>query len=165
MRHKPIPAPPDDLAAVDAARRAIPLVPVSAEDCAARLLARTGDRLGLRSHEAAGEWLAFLRALGLVERTDGRLRRPRDGPGRDELAAAFRERVYGARELLDALDAADGPLDADAAFERLREPVPAWERHRRPDPEAHWRERTRRLCGWATLLGLAERVDGGYRPR
>ncbi|MFB6157128.1 MAG: hypothetical protein ABEJ34_04735 [Haloferacaceae archaeon] len=154
MRFKRVPDPPDDPATLGDARRAVPLVPDREADCCARLR----DRLDLPDREAGRDWLALLRALRLVERVDGGYRRTREPP--DDAAAAFRDRVYGAREALDALDA--GPLDADGAFERVRDAVPAWERDRDPDWEATWRERTRRLLDWAVLLGLAERTEEGY---
>ncbi|MFB6304053.1 MAG: hypothetical protein ABEH47_02715 [Haloferacaceae archaeon] len=159
MRFKRVPDPPADRAALDDARRAVPLVPDPEADCCARLR----DRLDLPDRDAGREWLTFLRALGLVERVDGGYRRVRDPPDDDGLRAAFRERVYGAREALDA--AADGPVDADAAFDRVRDAVPAWERDRDPDWEATWRERTRRLLDWAVLLGLAERAGERYVAR
>ncbi len=158
MRFKPVPDAPGSLDAVAAARRAVPLVPDSEDDCCARL----ARRCDLPSRDAARTWLTFLRALDLAEETeDGKFRRRAD-PEPDRLREAFVERVFGARELLAALDAADDPLTADAAFDALRGRVPAWERHRSASWEADWRDRTERLLEWAELLGLAEKRDGGY---
>ncbi len=161
-RFKPVPPAPDDLAAVAAAREAVPLVPGTEIDCCGRIQ----SALGLAARDDARTWLTFLRALGLVRETDAGFVRVREGDAGDgdALAAAFRERVFGAREVLAALDDADGPLSADGAFERVRGMVPEWERRRDPAGwEDRWRERVRRLLAWAALLGLAERIDGGYR--
>lgn len=177
-RFKPVPPAPDDLAAVAAAREAVPLVPGTEADCCGRIQ----SALGLPARDDARTWLTFLRALGLVRETDAGFVRVREGDAGDgdagpasdgdvgaasdgdALAAAFRERVFGAREVLAALDDADGPLSADEAFEHVRGMVPEWERRRDPAGwEDRWRERVRRLLAWAALLGLAERADGGYR--
>lgn len=182
-RFKPVPPAPDDLGAVAAARDAVPLVPGSEADCCGRIRAA----LDLPARDEARTWLTFLRALGLVRETSrgfARTRASRDGNGEDggsegsavdrssdgadvdraTLAASFRERVFGAREVLAALDDADGPLSAGAVFERVDGMVPEWERRRDPAGwEDRWRERVARLLSWAALLGLAERTDGGYR--
>ncbi|MFB6302033.1 MAG: hypothetical protein ABEH78_04145 [Haloferacaceae archaeon] len=159
MRFKRVPDPPGDVERLDRARLAVPLVPDAEADCCARLR----DRCDLPDRDAARAWLTFLRALGLVERTERGYRRTRPAPDEAARRAAFRDRVYGAREALDAV-AADGPLTAGEVFDRLRERVPAWERARDTDWTASWRERTRRLLDWAALLGLAERTDEGYVP-
>lgn len=143
---------------LDEARRALPLVPGSENDCCARLL----DRTALVARDDAREWITFLRALGLAAETDSGYRRLRRDPNREELATAFREGIFGADTLLDSLPD-DEPLDETEAFERFRSHIPNWERHRRPDWEDHWHERVRRLLGWLVLFGLAERVDDGYR--
>lgn len=203
-RFKPVPPAPDDLAAVETARDAVPLVPGTETDCCARIQ----SALGLAARDDARAWLTFLRALGVVRETDAGFVRARDGaasggegsgggestvagedggaesdaagngdeatadgsdaadehPDREALAAAFRERVFGVREVLAALDAADGPLTVDETFEAVREMVPEWERRRDPAGWAdRWRERVARLLDWAVLLGLAERGEGGYR--
>jgi hypothetical protein len=160
MRLKPVPEPPAALSTVEDARRAVPLVPGTEDDCCARLL----DRLALRSRDEARTWLTFLRALGLVEERDRGFVRTRDDADREALATAFREGVFGARELLDALADADDPLDVAAAFERFEPTVPRWERHKSGAWRTTWRERVARLLEWSVLLGLAERVDGTYRP-
>lgn len=157
MRFKRVPAPPADRGTLDRARRAVPLVPDPEADCCARLRAR----LALPDRDAGRAWLTFLRALGLVRRVEAGYRRVRPAPDDADLRAAFRDRVYGAREALDALGT--DPVDAAAVFARLRETVPAWERDRDPEWEATWRERTRRLLDWAVLLDLAERTGDGYR--
>ena len=161
MRRKPLPAPPDDLAAVRAARDAVPLVPGTEDDCCARLL----GRLDLPGRDVAATWLTLLVALGLAEEGERGYSRVREAPAdRESLAGAFLDGVYGAREVRAALAAADGPLDADAAFAATDDVVPAWERRKHgTDWAAVWRDRTVDLLGWLALLGLAERVDGGYR--
>ncbi|WP_336364506.1 hypothetical protein [Halalkalicoccus salilacus] len=79
-----------------------------------------------------------------------------------DLDRALIEGVYGAREVYAILEGAEDPLTADEVFERF-EAVPRWERRRNPDWEGVWRERVGRLLGWLTLIGRAERVEGGYR--
>ena len=158
MRFKLVPEPPADLSFVADAQRAVPLVPGSEDDCCARLM----ERVGFDSRDAARTWLTLLRALELAEETETGFARTRRDPERDALAASFEARVYGAQRLLDLL--ADGPLDANEAFERFREEIPTWERHKDPSRvEDVWRERVENALGWAVLLGLAERTDDGYR--
>ena len=137
---------------------ALPLVPASENDCCARVL----DRTDLPARDAAREWITFLRALSLAEETPSGYRRLRHEFDADTLAETFREGVFGVEELRDVL-AADEPLGTDEAFERFRHRVPEWERHRSPDWEAEWRERVRRLLGWAVEFGLAERIGDEYR--
>jgi len=157
MRFKRIPEPPDSLDALADYRRAVPLVPGSENDCCARLQRRTD----VATRDAARTWLAFLRALELVEETDSGYARTRADADPAALADAFRERVLGAQEALAALD--EGPTSADAVFEAVRPAVPQWERHRNPGTwEAEWRERVERLLGWAVLLGLVDRSERGY---
>jgi len=159
MKYKIVPEPPADLDFVADAQRAVPLVPGSVEDCCTRVQSRTG----LPARDDARKWLTFLEALGLAEETDPGFRRLRVDPDREAMAGDFRERVFGADDLLDALAAAGEPLSTDDAFERFTEEVPRWERDRHPDWRSVWRERVERLLEWAVLLGLAERADGGYR--
>jgi hypothetical protein len=170
VRRKPVPPVPDDVDRVAAVRAAVPLVPGPEEDCCARLL----DRAGVGGRDEARRWLAFLVALGVVEETDGQYVRGPEVPDREALARALHDRVYGARELLAALPAAGeggaartatgaDPVTAAEAFDAFRGHVPRWERDREVDWERRWRDRVERLLGWAVLLDLAERVDGGYR--
>ena len=65
MRLKPVPDPPADLDALREFQRAIPLVPGDTDDCCARLRRRRD----LSDRQTANDWLAFLRALDLVEET------------------------------------------------------------------------------------------------
>lgn len=149
---------PRSIAFLHEASAALPLVPGSENDCCARMLAATD----LDSRESAREWITFLRALGFAEETDSGYRRLPDEPSEGELPRAFRERVFAASEVLDALEA-DGPLGVEGVFERVREAVPRWERHRSPDWEGDWRERVQRLLDWAVTFDLAERVGESYR--
>lgn len=160
MQYKVLPPAPDSLEDLERGRRAVPLVPRSETDCCARVM----DRVGVPARDEAREWLTFMRALGLVEETERGYRRTRAPLETDRLAAAFRERVYGADDLLDALDA-DEPTPLEAVFDRFADSVPAWERQRHADWRAVWRERVRRLLDWAVLFGLAGREDGGYVRR
>lgn len=159
MRFKAVPDPPGFLSFVAEARAAVPLVPGSEVDCCDRLLARTD----LQARDDAREWLTFLRALGLVEKSARGFHRTRNECDRTVLASTFRERVYLAEDTLAVLDEAADPLDADAVFERLQDRVPRWERDRHADWEQVWRERVRRILDWAVLLGLAAREESGYR--
>lgn len=157
MRLKPVPQPPADLDGLRAARRAVPLVPGTEDDCCIRLQ----RRLDLPSRDEARRWLTFLRALGLAEETTTGYARTRSDFDSATVAASFREGVFAAREVLAVLADADEPLPADAAFERVEAVVPEWERQKDPTWRATWRDRVRRLLEWAVLFGLAQQ-DGGY---
>jgi hypothetical protein len=158
MRYKVVPGPAD-LDLLYAVADAVPLVPGSVEDCCTRIR----DRTALPSREDAREWLTFCQALGLVTETEQGYYRDREQPGHDALAAAFQEGILGAREAIDALEAADEPLNVPEVFAAVREVVPRWERSREADWEREWRDRVDRLLEWAVVLGLVERVEGGYR--
>ncbi|MFB6183854.1 MAG: hypothetical protein ABEI96_04805 [Haloarculaceae archaeon] len=176
MRYKVVPEP-RSLSFLETARRTIPLAPDSVDDCCGRLLAETD----VIARDDARDWITFMEALGLVEETDRGYRRfhESDADGSagsdddadgiaevdaDALAVSFRENVFGAREVLDALAAADGPRTADAVFDDVADVVPDWERNRDPDWKRAWRERVERLLEWGVLFGLVERTDGTYRP-
>ncbi len=156
MKFKVVPAP-RPLSFLGRARLAMPLVPGSEDDCCARLVADTD----LASRDAAREWITFMQALGLVAETDGQYYQTGEAPEDVDLAAAFRERIHPVETVLDVLADADGPLDADAVFERCVGTVPQWERSRRTDWADVWRERVERVLGWAVTFGLAERVGEG----
>jgi hypothetical protein len=138
------------------AQRAVPLVPGSETDCCERLR----SRLGLADRRAARTWLTFLRALGLVRETEGGFVRTDRDPTPEAVRRTFRERIFGAEDLLALLEA-EGPLTAAAAFERFGDRVPAWEREKHADWRAVWRERVERILGWAVLLGWAEPIEIG----
>ncbi|MFB6074812.1 MAG: hypothetical protein ABEJ89_07350 [Haloarculaceae archaeon] len=156
MRYKVVPEA-RSVAFLREARAAVPLVPGTVEDCCARIR----DRTAVQSRDEARAYLTLLEALDLVAADERGYYRTRETHDDAALAAAFRERVFGARELLAAM--ADGPLTPPAAFERLRESIPRWERHHHTDWEAEWRERTRRLLDWLVAFGLAERDGDRYR--
>jgi hypothetical protein len=160
VQFKVVPPAPDSLEALETARRAVPLVPRSETDCCARVM----DRAGVPARDEAKEWLTFMRALGLVAGAERGYHRTREPVERDRLAAAFHERVYGAADLMDALDPEE-PVTPEEAFERFADSVPNWERRRHADPERVWRERVRRLLDWAVLFGLAGRTERGYVGR
>ena len=160
MQFKVVPPAPDSLEALETARRAVPLVPRSETDCCARVM----DRAGVPARDEAKEWLSFMRALGLVAEAERGYHRSREPVAREALAAAFRERVYGAEDLLAALDEGE-PASTDEAFERFVGSVPEWERRRHQDWQRVWRERVGRLLDWAVLFGLADREGGGYVRR
>lgn len=159
MQFKPVPAPPDSLAFVEAARSTVPLVPKSEHDCCGRLMERTT----VDARQDAETWLTFLRALELVDEYERGYARTRAEFDREAMAAAFEARVFAADAVLDALRWADEPLTADAVFESVEDVVPRWERDRHPDWREIWRERVADLLEWAVLLDLAERSDGSYR--
>ncbi|MFB6111820.1 MAG: hypothetical protein ABEJ35_04705 [Halobacteriaceae archaeon] len=157
MRRKPVPDPAADVT-LAAAQAAVPLVPQATDDCCARLVARTG----VPSADAARAWLTFMQALGLVRETeDGFVRTDRD-PATAELAEAFLDGVYGAREVVDVVEAADAPLDATAVHDRL-DIVPRWEGYRDGDPETTWRRRVGALLAWAARFELVTATEDGYR--
>lgn len=158
MRYKVAPEPGDGRETLAAAHRAVPLVPGSTDDCCARLQ----SRLELATRDEAQAWLAFLDALDLATETERGYERVQTDVEADALGPAFREHVFGAREILDALAAADTPVTPAAAFEEVRPIVPTWERNRHEDWEREWRERVRRLLEWAVLLGLAAKRGDGY---
>ena len=160
MQFKVVPPAPDSLEGLEAARRAVPLVPRSEDDCCARVM----DRAGVPARDEAKEWLTFMRALGLVSESERGYHRTREPVERERLARAFRERVYGADDLLSALDP-DAPVSAAEAFERFVDSVPDWERSRHADWQQVWGERVQRTLDWAVLFGLAGREGEGYVRR
>lgn len=165
VRYKVVP-PVRDEAFLRDAHEALPLVPGAVESCCDRLR----DRTDIPARDEAREWLTFLQALGLAVETDRGFHRVRNPPTSAELATAFTRRVFGARELLDALpkqgsetdERGDPVTDIETIFGALREEIPTWERTRETDWEVVWRERTERLLGWAIVFDLAERTEGGY---
>lgn len=161
MRYKVAPEPPADREGLTRAQRAVPRVPGPEDDCCTRLQ----ERLGLPTRDDGREWLTFLDALGLATETDRGFRRTDRDPttDTDAVAAAFRDRVFGAQELCDALAEASAPITVAEGFDAVREIVPTWERNRHDDWARVWREHARRLLDWAVLLGLATRTDSGYR--
>ncbi|MFC6835541.1 hypothetical protein [Halomarina ordinaria] len=154
MKFKVVPEP-RPLSFVREAARTLPLVPGTEDDCCARLMADAG----LPSRDAAREWLTFLRALGLLAESDGKFYQTRADLTDEDLARAFRERIHGASTVLDALATSKEPLTPAAAYGRVRETIPRWERSRRTDWERVWRERVERILEWAVVLDLATRVE------
>jgi hypothetical protein len=142
------------------AQATLPLVPSPDQDCCARLM----DGTDVADREDAEEWITFLQALELVAETDRGYQQLDVDPDEADLAAAFRERVFGVEEVLAALESA-GPATAEAVFEEVRAIVPQWERNRVPDWETKWTGRVERLLEWAVRFDLVERVDGAYRLR
>jgi hypothetical protein len=156
VRYKPVPSPAAGVS-LAAAQSAVPLVPETTDDCCARLVTRTD----IPSADVARTWLTFLQALGLARETgDGFVRTDRE-PTAPAIGTAFRERVYGAAEVLEVLEAATEPLPAVAVYSAV-DLVPRWEGHREQDPEAVWQERVGHLLEWAVRLGLARDTDAGY---
>ncbi|NLV10088.1 hypothetical protein GOC74_09115 [Halomicrobium mukohataei] len=139
------------------AAETLPLVPGSVEDCCTRVR----DGTAVTSRDEAREYLTFMQALGLVAETDRGFHRVRDAPSDEELPTAFRERVFGAREVLECV--ATEPRTPEAVFTAIREEIPRWERNRHEDWEAEWHERIERLLGWAAVFDLVTESDGQYR--
>lgn len=158
MKFKLVPAAPTELEFVADAQRAVPLVPGTEDDCCARLM----RRLDLPSRDVARTWLTFLRALELAEETPSGFRRLRVDPTDEHLRDTFQRRVYGADDVLAALDAADDPLTADEVFEAFKTRVPVWEHYKNPHKwEAIWAERVGDILDWLVLLDLATETDEG----
>ena len=161
MRIKPVSDPPTAVDDLRELQRAVPLVPGSTDDCCARLR----DRCGLADRQVANDWLAFLRALGLVRETPRGFVRTDAEPTPELVREGLREGVLLAPEALAALRAAtpEDPVTPDALFEATRESVPRHDRARDPEWEATWRDRAARLLAWLALVDLARRVpaDGG----
>jgi hypothetical protein len=159
VRVKHVPAAPDDLAFVEDAQRAVPLVPDSQDDCCARILERTD----LVSRDEAATWLTFLRGLGLVERGPSGYSRIRRDPDPEFLREAFLTGVFGAEDVLDTLRDAGEPRTPPETFERVRDAIPEWERHKNPNTWTDvWTETVGHELDWLVRLGLADRVDDGY---
>lgn len=156
MKFKVVP-PARGLETLTAARAALPLVPDDEESCCARVM-RDAD---VPARDEAKEWITFLRALGLAEETDSGFHRLRGDPETGALGARFRERVYGADDVLALVADADRPLTAAEAFERFA--VPEWERQRHADWETIWRERVGRILDWAVAFDLTSEGPDGYR--
>ncbi|WP_435551600.1 hypothetical protein [Natrinema sp. CGMCC1.2065] len=184
MRFKPVPEPPADFETLETVYRALPAAVDDVDDCCAHLVEETP----LEDREEAATWLTFLRALELAVEESGSFRRRETGSSGDaaepavlergRLGRSFRARVDGADAVCTALEDAvergstspdsqarrdaDEPLTVAEVVERLREDGSSADRRRSGRPRVD-PERTERLLEWAVLLGLAERVDDGYR--
>lgn len=110
----------------------------------------------------ARDWLTLLRALGLVERTAGEYRRTEGEVDDATLRERFVAEVYGAREVVAALD---GPSGARRPVSAVVDtvPQPTWERHRHAEPAAAWTRHVERLLDWLAALGAVEQSEEGYR--
>jgi len=156
MRYKVVPEPRSVRFLRDV-QAALPLVPGSVEDCCSRIR----DRTGLASRDIAREYLTFAQALGLAAEGDRGFHRTREDPSNEELGDWFLERVFGAREVVEAVE--DGSNAVDEVFDEIRELVPRWERDRHSDWESEWIDRTERLLEWAAEFGLVARSGERYR--
>lgn len=145
---------------------AVPSDPGTVDNCCRHVTEQTGvDEPG-----RAREWLGFLRALGLVEETDGEYYRTGRDSDQDGLATAYETRVYGTTEVLDELARAEEPLTAEAVTgradldrppSRSRKEVDAGDRSRQSG--FHRRQAyVERLLEWGVVFGLVEDVDGKY---
>ena len=156
MRYKVVPES-RSVAFLREVQAALPLVPGSVEGCCSRIR----DRTDLQSRDEAREYLTFAQALGLAAEGGRGFHRTREEPDDGELAERFRENVFGAREVLDGLEA--GPRPVEQTFDEIRESVPRWERDRHSDWASEWFDRTERLLEWGVEFRLAERTEDGYR--
>ncbi|GAB7090427.1 hypothetical protein JCM18237_06980 [Halorubrum luteum] len=163
MRLKPVPEPPAELSRVRELQRAVPLVPGSEDDCCVRL----HDRCGLPNRQAANDWLAFLRMLGLVEETPRGFRRTEADPTPQRVRERLTDGVLLAPTALEVVrDAAPSdPVTATELFEATRDAVPRHDRARDPDWESAWRDRADRLLRWFALVDLARPVETGTTER
>jgi len=158
MRFKHVPAAPDSVERVFEARRAVPLVPDTQDDCCARLM----ERCGFPERDEAARWLTFLRALGLVAEHEQGYARTRDDVDAGELAGAFLDGVYLAPAVRDAVADADGPVSADAAFDAVADGVPQYERNKYPGSWREvWGKTVARELDWLVLLDELRETDGG----
>lgn len=159
MRIKSVPPAPDSIDVLAEVQRATPLVPEPEESCCVRV----ASRMEWIDKDEARRWLAFMRALGLVEAGELGYVRTRVTPDPATLKAPFRSNIFGVEEIRTALKGSSS-VTPEAAFEALRPTVPQWERHRNPGTwEYHWQERVTAILEWSCLFGLAERTDEGYR--
>ncbi|MFC4249486.1 hypothetical protein ACFOZ7_21565 [Natribaculum luteum] len=160
MQFKLVPEAPEDLESVAAVQQAVPLIPANEDDCCARIMRRTE----IAPRDEARTWLTFLRALGLAEEGSSGFTRTQRDPDPEDLRRTVREQIYGVEDVLETLEAADGPLAADEVYERFREKIPQYEQYRYGDRvDEIWRERVERILEWAVVLDLAERSESGYR--
>jgi hypothetical protein len=162
MRYKTAPGPVGlvGLDVLDAAHRALPLVPEEVDDCCARVVERTA----VPDRDHARGWITFLQALGLAEETSRGYRRVRTGVDPEALAEPFTENVFGVADLLTVLETGESQT-AEEAFDSLRPTIPEWERDRHADWEAVWLDRVERLLAWSVAFGLAGRDGDRYRKR
>jgi hypothetical protein len=164
MRFKCVPAPPATIEAVATAQQAVPLIPTTEADCFRRLVDRTDETM-ISDRDDARQWLPFLRALDLVDRTPSGYRRHRDELTAGESVDRLLDGVYGARELYSLLDATDRPLSVDELTDQETVDLPTWERHHHTDHDQVRRKRQQRLVDWFVLCGAVERTPEGYRMR
>ncbi len=162
MRLKPVPEPPTDLDRLADYRRAVPLVPGRVDDCCARLR----DRHDLSNRQVANDWLAFLRALGLVESTPRGFIRTEAEVTPERVRRGLREDVLFAPEALALLAEAtpDDPVTAGDVHAATRGDVPRHDRGRDPNWETAWEARADRLLRWFVLVDLAASVGTGSKP-
>lgn len=155
MKFKVVPEP-RPRSFIETAKRTLPLVPSSEDDCCGLLMADTD----IDSRDVAREWITFLLALGQVAETDGKYYQRRDPD--DDLAAAFRDRVYATETVIQIVKNSEEPLEATQVFERMRTEIPQWERNHRQDWDDVWHERVERLLEWTVEFDLTERTADGY---
>ena len=162
MRLKPVPEPPADLDRLADYHRAVPLVPGRVDDCCARLR----DRFDLPNRQVANDWLAFLRALGLVESTPRGFARTDAALTPERVRRGLREGVLFAPEVLALLAEAppDDPITAADVHAATRDAVPRHDRARDPNWETTWCDRADRLLRWFVLVDLAASVGTGSEP-
>jgi|AntRauTorcE11897_2_1112592.scaffolds.fasta_scaffold03120_6 hypothetical protein len=161
MRFKHVPAAPESVDRVFEARRTVPLVPDTQEDCCTRLM----ERVGFPERDEAAKWLTFLRALDLVAKHERGYARTRPDVDAEDLAPAFLDGVYLAPAVHDVVANASEPLSAGEVFDAVADDVPEYERNKYPNSWREvWGETVARELDWLVLLGVLARTDDGrYR--
>lgn len=160
MRFKAVPPPPETLDGLEAAWKAIPLVPEGEAGCCQRLASRI-ERVDL---DEARQWVAMMRALDIVERTETGYVRVRPLPEATVLGTRFRENVFGVDEIISHL-AESGPASPEDCFEAIEEVIPQWERNRNPGTwRTVWARRVQYVLDWGVLFGNFAQDQAGYRP-
>ncbi|NHN41274.1 hypothetical protein G9C85_06435 [Halorubellus sp. JP-L1] len=158
MRFKHVPRAPASVDRVFEARRAVPLVPDTQDDCCTRLM----ERVGFPERDEAAKWLTFLRALGLVAEHESGYARTREDVPASALADRFLDGVYLAPAVRDAVANADEPASADAVFDAVASGVPQYERNKYPNSWREvWGDTVARELDWLALLGELEQSDDG----
>lgn len=150
--------PPVDGPAPRAVARELPADPTATEDCCGWLV----DHGAVADVDRAREWLPFLYALDLAAETDDGYHRVTDEPTDAELRKSFRNRIYGADDLVAALAADDEPRAREDIERELARAIPA-DRFQRGDRGFDRETYVTRLVGWADRLGALESTGDGFR--
>lgn len=158
MRFKHVPAAPDTVDRVFEARRAVPLVPNSQDDCCTRLM----ERVGFPERDEAAKWLTFLRALGLVAEHETGYARTREDVDPEALADRFLDGIYLGEAVHETVAQSETPRTADEVFDAVNDRVPQYERHKYPQTwQEVWGDVVARELDWLVVLGRLSKTDDG----